>query len=150
MQRHLDLEDLVWPVIKKMGYNFIGLEYAPTNKGAILRIYIDSEQGLNIDDCQKVSYQISQVLSVEDSKNNYTLEVSSPGIDRKLFSVEQCALQIGKTIKINLAYPIETQRNFKGVLQAVQGKQLYLNMEDGREMVFNFEDVDRAQVVPEW
>ena len=150
MRQHLDLENLVRPIIEKLGYSFIGIELA-AEKGAILRIYIDSEQGISTDDCQKVSYQINQILNVEAaSKNNYRLEVSSPGIDRKLYSIEQCTSQIGKPININLAYPIGVQRNFKGRLHTVEGKQLRLSMDNGEEIVFNFEDIEWAKVVPEW
>lgn len=151
MRRHLNLEAIVKPVVCSMGYNFVGLEYSPTHGGALLRVYVDGEKGVGVDDCKKISYQVNQVLSVESELNaNYTLEISSPGLNRKLYSVEQCAAQIGKTIKLSLAYPIETQRNFKGVLQKVTGEQLMLQLEDGREMMFNFVYVDRAQVVPEW
>ena len=151
MRRHLDLEALVQPIVHSIGYTFVGLEYSPIHGGAMLRVYIEGEQGVGVDDCKKVSYQINQVLSVDgEFKSNYTLEVSSPGLNRKLYSVEQCAAQIGKIVKLNLAYPIETQRNFQGVLQDVKGEQLVLQLDGGREMMFNFEDVDRAQVVPEW
>lgn len=146
MRRYLDLENLVVPIIKTFGCEFVGLECISADQNAILRIYIDKEQGLSVEDCKKVSYQVDQVLTVDGNYSNYTLEVSSPGIERKLYSIEQCKLQIGKTLKISVAYPIDGQRNFKGVLQSVQGEQIYLTLEDGRVMAFNFEDVDRARI----
>lgn len=154
MRRHLDLEALIEPMVNNMGYSFIGLEYSPSKGNVLLRIYIDSVdegKGIGVEDCKKVSYQIYQVLNVESNLNgNYTLEVSSPGIDRKLYTIEQCIAQVGKTIKLNLAYSVETQRNFTGILRAVTGAQLMLQTNDGREMMFNFEDINRAQVIPEW
>lgn len=146
-----DLETHIQPIVVSMGYNFIGLECSPTKGGTLLRVYIDSTQGIGVDDCKRVSYQINQVLSVENEFiGNYTLEVSSPGLNRKLYSIDQCAAHIGKIIKVNLAYPIEGQRNFKGILREVRGEHLVLQLDSGREMVFNFADVDRAQIVPEW
>jgi ribosome maturation factor RimP len=151
MRRYSDLEALIQPVVEDMGYNLVGLEYSPSKGTALLRIYIDGTQGVGVDDCKKVSYQINQVLSIQDGlKNNYTLEVSSPGLNRKLYSIDQCAAQIGKIIKLSLAYPIEAQRNFKGLLREVAGEQLVLQLDSGREMMFSFADVDRAQVVSEW
>lgn len=151
MQRNLQLEALIQPIVVDMGYDFIGLEYAPSHQGTLLRIYIDSKAGIKVEDCKEVSYRINNALSVENElTSNYTLEVSSPGLNRKLYSVAQCQEQIGKVIKLSLSDPIEAQRNFKGVLQKIVGEQLLLKLDDGREMMFNFADVNRAQVVPEW
>jgi ribosome maturation factor RimP len=151
MRRYLDLETIIRPIVDGLGYTFIGLECFPSNSGTVLRVYIDIKHGVGIDDCKKVSYQINQVLSVEGGlKNNYTLEVSSPGLDRKLYSVDQCIAQIGKVIKLSLAYPIAARRNFKGILRDVRGEQLMLEIDGGQEMLFNFVDVTRAQVVTKW
>ena len=150
-QRHLNLETLLRAAVESVGYQYIGLESLADQYGSTLRIYIDSPQGITAEDCKKVSYQVGQVLSVEDPDGVYTLEVSSPGIERKLFTVEQCSAQKGKTIKLTTKLPIAERRNFKGVLHEVKGTELWLTLEDSKqEMVVNFADLDRAQVVAEW
>lgn len=150
MQRNLQLEELIKPIINKLGYSFEGLEYILAPNGATLRIYIDSEQGISADNCQKVSYQVDNVLTVEGNISDYALEVSSPGINKKLFFLEQFVKEVGSTIKISLSIPIETQRNFKGKLKSVEGEHILLYTEDGTDLKFDFENIDKAQVVPEW
>lgn len=150
MQNNLDLVQIIKPVISGLGYNFYGLEYIANKNSPTVCIYIDSSSGVSVDDCQKVSYQVAQVLSVEDNASQYNLEVSSPGIERKLFTIEQCNSQVGKTIKITTAVPIEKQRNFTGILQQVVGEQLYLAVEGGEKKVFDFTNINSAQVVAEW
>ena len=82
------LRDSLASIVEALGYEFVGSEIVGQGKHAVLRIYIDSENGITIDDCSKVSYQVSAMLDVEDPiRGEYDLEVSSPGIDRPLFEL---------------------------------------------------------------
>ena len=150
MQRNVALENIVRPIVEGLGYNFVGLEYIPAVKSPVLRIYIDRSGGVSIDDCQRISHKANQTLSVEsDMANDYTLEVSSPGIDRKLFTLGQCQEQIGQLIKVNLIRSINGRSNFKGKLMSVIDRQLQFNI-DGGEISIAFEDIKKARVVPQW
>ena len=101
-QDPLQLGKMLEPGIRSMGYELVGIEYQTGGKGGgLLRVYIDSEQGISADDCQKVSYQVSGVLDVEDPiPGHYTLEVSSPGLDRLLFRAEDFDRFAGQLIKL--------------------------------------------------
>lgn len=97
------LQAIVAPVIEALGYECWGIEFLSQGKHSLLRIYIDHADGIFIEDCEKVSRQVSGVLDVEDPiSNEYTLEVSSPGMDRPLFTLEQFAAHAGEQVKIKL------------------------------------------------
>ena len=116
------LENLIAPIVRSMDFEFVGLEYLSMGKGALLRIYIDHPQGINVDHCAEVSYQISAMLDVEDPIDcEYTLEVSSPGIDRPLFTPAHYQRFIGEQARIVLHHPApgSNRKKFKGVIQAV-------------------------------
>ena len=100
-------------------------------KTALLRIYVDSANGVNLDECAKVSRQISAVLDVEDPiQGHYYLEVSSPGIDRPLFTIDQCQGYLGKPVAIRLRVPKAGRRNFTGTLVQVENEQISLQLDD--------------------
>ncbi len=118
---HTQLEGLISPVVLSLGYEFVGLEYLPQGKHSLLRIYIDKPEGITVDDCGTVSHQVSGVLEVEDPiKGHYVLEVSSPGLDRPLFKLEDFERFSGHHVQIKLQIPLNGRRNFKGLLQGVQ------------------------------
>ena len=114
------IQKLVEPVVNALGFQLWGIEYLGQGRHTLLRIYIDKEGGINIEDCAEASRQISSLLDVEDPiKDEYTLEVSSPGLDRMLFTPEQYRMFPNATLKIRLSGNVGGRRNFTGVLKDV-------------------------------
>lgn len=110
-----DLQGLLAPVVEALGYQCWGIEFLSQGRHSLLRVYIDHADGILIDDCEKVSRQLSGVLDVEDPiSDEYTLEVSSPGMDRPLFTLEQFSAHVGEQVKIRLRTPFDGRRNFRG------------------------------------
>jgi ribosome maturation factor RimP len=143
------LEDLIEPVVSSLGCELWGLEYHASgrHRGA-LRIYIDKPEGVDLSDCEKVSRQVSGVLDVEDPiQGEYTLEVSSPGMDRPLYTLEQFAEFVGEQVKVKLRVPFEGRRQFKGLLSGVEGDEVKVVVED-HEYLLPIESIDKANVVP--
>lgn len=150
MRRHVALEKVIVPVVNNSGYEFIGLEYVPQPKRAMIRVYIDKVGGVTAEDCGRVGRQINAVLSVEGGvTGDYALEVSSPGFDRLLFTEKQFEEQLGKRVSVRLLIPVEGRKNFTGTLEAVRGGQIEL-LVDEEKVKFPFLDIDRARLVPEW
>ncbi len=124
---------VVEPVIVGMGYDFWGLECQSGVKTAHVRIYIDRQEGITLDDCSRVSQQLSAVLDVEDPiQVPYTLEISSPGINRPLFSAEQMKGVIGSKVKIKTLWAIGERRNFSGILEKVGDEDIEVKV-DGKD-----------------
>lgn len=150
MRRHVELENLIAPIVDSLGLTWVGLQYFPQGKRSILRLFVDKPGGVSVDDCGTVSRQVDAVLSVENPiTGEYTLEVSSPGLDRLLFSLEQCREQIGKMVSVQLVVPKAGARNFKGRLGRVEGSLISLLTESG-ELTFSFEDMNEMRLVPVW
>jgi ribosome maturation factor RimP len=145
-RRSDDLKALLAPVIEAMGYEFWGLDYIQ-GRGAVLRIFIDSENGITVDDCAAVSHQVSGVLDVEDPiPGEYNLEVSSPGMERPLYTLEQFAMYVGDQVQMRLLAPVAGKRRVKGLLDAVEGEELVVKV--GEEVLrVPFPQVDRANLV---
>ncbi len=143
--------DLVRGVVGPMGYELVGVELvAGERRGEVLRVYIDREGGIQLDDCTAVSHQLSGVLDVEDPiKGEYALEVSSPGLARPLFELAHFAQFAGKPVKLKLSRPHEGRRNFKGQIVAVDGDQVQL-LVDGQQVLIDFEQIDSAKLIPEF
>ncbi len=143
------IETLIEPAVTALGYELVGVEYAPLGHGGVLRVYIDKPGGVTLDDCARVSHQVSGVLDVEDQiHSRYDLEVSSPGIERPLFRAQDYVRFTGSRAKIRTATPIAGQRNFTGVLQGMSGDDVVLN-EDGREMRVPLSNIAKAHLAPE-
>ena len=147
----LHIGDMLEPGIRSLGYELVGVEFQSGGKGGgLLRVYIDSEDGISADDCQRVSYQISGVLDVEDPiPGHYTLEVSSPGLDRLLFRRADFDRFAGQLVKLRLTYPVEGQRRFKGRLIGMRGEQVVIEADD-TEISLPFAQVEQARLVPEY
>ncbi len=112
--------DLINPVIGDMGYELVGVEYVASGKHSILRIYIDIDNGIGIEDCEKVSRQLSAIFDVEDPiSGQYNLEVSSPGVERPLFHIGHYQRFLGNDIKLRMVRPIDGQRKFSGAIGSV-------------------------------
>lgn len=127
------VEQLIELPIESLGYELVGVEYIKNGRDTVLRIYIDAEQGISIEDCERVSHQVSGILEVEDPINSaYSLEVSSPGFDRPLFKATDFERFAGHEVKISMKLPVQGRRNFKGVLQGFDDGEI-LVVVDGEE-----------------
>lgn len=141
------LRDLLANTVNSMGYEFVGCEMHGQGRGSVLRIYIDSATGVTADDCSKVSRQVSAMLDVEDPiQGKYTLEISSPGLDRPLFEIAHYQKFIGSRIKVRLAAPVNDRRNFVGVLLRVEGDDIHLLL-DSEEVILPFSNIEKAKVI---
>ena len=141
------IADLLEPTINAMKLQLWGVEHISQGRYSVLRIYIENADGISIEDCEQVSRQVSAVLDVEDPiAGEYTLEVSSPGADRRLFTVEQFEQFIGSEVDVRLKTPLEGRRKFKGQLAGVTGEQVLLQV-DGSEYQCPIEAIERANIV---
>ena len=126
---------IVEPVIISMGYDLWGVECHTGIKVARVCIYIDRSQGVTLDDCSRVSQQLSAVMDVEDPIDvPYTLEVSSPGINRPLFSIEQMRGTVGSKVKIKTLWLIEERRNICGILEEVQDEEIKVKVDANKSL----------------
>ncbi|MGB0205437.1 MAG: ribosome maturation factor RimP [Neptuniibacter sp.] len=144
------LQELIEPSVQALGFDLWGIEFLSQGKHSTLRVYIDSENGISVDDCAAVSHQASGILDVEDPiAGNYTLEVSSPGMDRPLFTLEQFEAYAGSHIQVRLRVAFEGRRKFKGVLNGVEGDEV-LVVVDNEEYMLPIEYIDRANIIPQF
>ncbi|UPG88563.1 ribosome maturation factor RimP [Luteibacter aegosomaticola] len=147
-------------IVADLGLEVLGIEFLPAGGGqSTLRVFLDVPEALRegrespevtVDDCESASREFSAWLDVEDPiPGNYVLEVSSPGIDRPIFSAEQFARVLGQEVKVLLKAPIEGRRRLKGNVVEVNGEHIVVEGEAGK---FEFEhaDVESARVVPDW
>lgn len=143
------LKAMIAPVVEALGCEFWGLEYLSSGRSALLRIYIDrAEEGVTVEDCEKVSRQVSSLMDVEDPiSGEYTLEVSSPGLERPLYNLEQFQRYVGEDVALKLRFPYEGRRKFKGRLNGVEGEDILLVVDD-HEYLFPVDSVEKANVVP--
>ena len=137
------------PAINALGCELVGIEFIPQGRRSLLRIYIDKESGVTIDDCSDVSHQVSGILEVEDPiREQFTLEVSSPGLDRLLFRQEDFERFKGSLVKLRLRQGVEGRRNFTGRILGVEGDAVRIEAE-GELFDFAVDDIDKARLVPE-
>ena len=142
------LERLIKPVVEGLGYEFVGIEHVAHQPGALLRVYIDSGRGVSVDDCALVSHQLSGVLDVEDPISGaYTLEVSSPGFDRPLFSREHYERFRGSRVHVRLARPIDGRRNFTGDLLGMAEDMVIVRC-DGEDFHLPYPAIEQGRIVP--
>jgi ribosome maturation factor RimP len=142
------LTGLVQPVAEALGYELWGVEYVSHGKQTLIRIYIDSENGIGVDDCAKVSRQVGSIFDVEEPiAGEYNLEVSSPGMDRPLFKLSQYSRYIGEQVKVRLRSPFEGRRKFSGLLTGVEGEDVVVAVDD-HEYLLPFDMIDKANITP--
>ena len=145
-----DLTQLFEPVVESMGYELVGVEFVGGGGHGTLRVYIDRDDGVSVDDCAAISHQISGILDVEEPiQQAYDLEISSPGIDRPLFKLADFERFAGHMVKIKLAVGLQGRKNFKGELQGVADPQLITVQVDGETFDLPFADIARANLVGE-
>ncbi|MEM0909400.1 MAG: ribosome maturation factor RimP [Pseudomonadota bacterium] len=144
------LTTIIEPAVNATGFDLWGIEFLRAGKHSTLRIYIDSENGIDVDDCAAVSHQVSGVLDVEDPiSTEYVLEVSSPGLDRPLFTSEQFTDVIGETVEIKTTIPQQGRRNFKGVLMRAEAQQVEVEV-DGHAFLIALSNIAKARLVPDF
>ncbi len=142
------LENIIRSVVEGMGLKLWGIKFPKSSKGGTLRVYIDSEDGVTIDECAKVSRHLDVILDVEDPYTGpYILEVSSPGLDRPFFSIDQMKPYKGKKIYVELKLPVNNRKKFIGILKDFEGNNFCLYVEDLKEELFiSWEDVEWANL----
>lgn len=141
------LMDRLTALITAMGYEFVGCEFNRQDGDLCLRIYIDKPNNVTINDCTQVSRQVSAMLDVEPPvAGRYQLEVSSPGINRPLFTLAHYEKFIGHRVKVRLLSPIDGRVNFVGQLKCVQGTDIHLLM-DALEVILPFANIAKANIV---
>ena len=150
------IASLLSPTIQALGLELLGAEYLPAPGSATLRLYIDVAQAdldtrmVNIEDCEAVSREVSAQLDVEDPiTGNYTLEVSSPGIDRPLFTLAQFARHQGESAKVVLRLAQEGRRRLQGAILRTGDDSVVFQV-DNAEMTVAFDNIDKARIVPDW
>ena len=141
------IADLLEPTINALGLELWGVEHISQGRHSVLRIYIDNPDGISIEDCERVSRQVSAVLDVEDPiSGEYNLEVSSPGADRRLFSLEQFKLYVGSEVSVRFRTPVEGRRKLQGRISEVTEDNVCLEV-DGVICQCPFEAVEKANLV---
>lgn len=146
------LDNLVKTTVEGLGFILWGYEYRPHGESALLRIFIEKSGanesvGISVDDCALVSRQIGATLDVEDIiPVAYILEVSSPGMDRVLFSADQYQDYIGDKIKVRTRTRIDDRRNFKGLLVSADDSVVTVKV-DNEEFAIPYESIDRARLI---
>ena len=144
------LLELIEPVVEGLGYECVGVEYNSHPKHGFLRIFIDTENGVGMEDCTKVSHQVSGVLDVEDPiAGEYNLEVSSPGMDRPLFKLKQFEQFIGHSAQVNLFKPVGGRRKITGLIEKVEDNNVYLQ-QDGQVYKVPFQAMSKARLEPDF
>lgn len=163
------LMELVEPLVARMGYELVDIEYAATRSEATLRVYIDwpdgqipaaaaaragegecALDGIGIDDCEKVSHELSALLDVEDPiQTPYQLEVSSPGTDRVLRTLRHYQRFLGERVHMELLAPREGRRRYTGRLVAADDDGIGLDV-DGAEVTARLDEVAQTRLAPDW
>ena len=141
------IDDLVSPIVLALDLELWGCELVRQGKYSLIRVYIDRESGVDISDCEKVSRQVSAVFDVEEPiTEEYTLEVSSPGLERPLFSLGQFRKYVGSIIQLRMKKPQDGRKKFKGDLVRVDDDSIVLSI-DGGEVEFQYTDIDKANLI---
>ena len=156
-----EIAALLSPTVESLGLELLGIEYLPAPGGATVRLYIDvpqseggnadaGQRSVGIEDCEAVSREVSAQLDVADPIScNYTLEVSSPGLERPLFGAAQFARFVGETAKATLKLPQDGRRRLQGAILRVEGATVVFEV-DGAELAVDAANIDKAKLVPDW
>ena len=142
-----NLQEILQGAVEDLGCELWGIECQRTGRFMTVRLFIDKEGGVTVDDCADVSRQVSAILDVEDPiADKYNLEVSSPGLDRPLFTLPQFERYIGQDIAVHLRIPVMELRKWQGKLERIENDMVILIV-DGQEQVLVFGNIQKANVV---
>ena len=144
------LNEMLQPLVEDLGYEFVGIEYNSNPKHSVLRIYIDAENGVGIKDCEIVSRETAALMDVKDPiKGHYNLEVSSPGLDRPLFTPAHYSEFAGCEAQVNLFAPQDGRRKFSGPILGADKNSVSIQ-QDGIEVSLDFDNIAKAKLVPDY
>jgi ribosome maturation factor RimP len=139
---------LIEPLVEELGCELWGIEKLQQGRQVVLKIYIESAEGINVDDCARVSRQVSAILDVEDPiPGEYMLEVSSPGVERRLFKPEHFNVCKGEKVQITLRQAFDGRRKFKGLLCGLEDEEVVIRVDDAQEIVLPMDSIERARVL---
>ena len=137
------------PSIEAMSFELVDIEFAQAGRGGILRLYIDAEKGITVDDCARVSHAVSEMLEVEDPiQGHYTLEVSSPGFDRVLRKKQHFERFLGERVFVELKLPLNGRRRFAGRLSALKDDSIVVEV-DGQDFTLPMDRIQKAKLKSE-
>jgi len=144
------LTGLLRPLVEDLGYEFVGLEHSSNPKNPALVVYIDGPDGIAIEDCERVSREVAALLDVEDPiPGYYNLEVSSPGLDRPLFTADHFRRFIGDEARVTVYAPVDGRRKFRGEILGCDDECVRLR-QDGAEVVLDMGNIAKARLVPDY
>jgi ribosome maturation factor RimP len=145
------MTDLLTPAIADLGLQCLGVDYSPSYGNSLVRVYIDApDRPVTVEDCEAVSREISALMDVNDPiEGRYTLEVSSPGLDRPLFAPEQFARFIGSQAKVTVNLPLGGRRRFQGPIVSVNEKGVTIE-QDGVPVEIAHDNIQKARLVPDY
>lgn len=145
------VKQIAEPMLRSLGMELVAVEYAGSQRGGTLRVFIDKEKGVTLDDCEKVSRYLSQALDVEDPiPHRYTFEVSSPGLDRPLKKRDDFVRSVGKKVKVKTVDPIENQKVFTGRLVDFKEDKVALHLDGGRQILIPLDQIAQARLEVEF
>ena len=142
------LEQQLFNSVESLGYELMDLEFSPQKNGLKITVFIDHDNGIDIDDCVNTTKEISPIFEDDESDKNYIIEVSSPGLDRKLINKEHFDKFIGKTIKIKLKNKLLDRKNFKGQLLNRVKNTITINDHDNKKIEIDIKLIDICRIVP--
>lgn len=144
------LQELLTAPVEDLGFELVGIECQRAGRYLTVRLFIDTENGVTIDDCADVSRQVSAILDVEDPiADKYNLEVSSPGLDRPLFTLAHYQRFVGSDVSVHLRLPIGDRRKWQGKLEKVEGDMVTLIV-DGNSQTFAFSNIQKGNIIPKF
>ncbi len=144
----VELAKLIEPTIEQLGYELSDLELKLGGRDGIVRVFIDKPDGVDLTDCETVSRQVSAILDVEDPlPGHYTLEVSSPGLDRKLTKPEHFQRFTGETVRVKLRFPVNGRRNYRGTLRSADDEKIEVEV-DGESHRIQIATIESARLIP--
>lgn len=142
------IADMLQSTVTALGYELWGVEYVAQGKHSVVRVYIESPAGITVADCAAVSEQVSGILDVEDPvAGEYALEVSSPGMDRLLFTLAQYGAYVGEKVELRLRSAFEGRRKFNGILKGIEGEDVVIQIDD-HEFLLPYGSIEKARVQP--
>ena len=144
----VELANLIEPTIEQLGYELSDLELKLGGRDGIVRVFIDKPDGVDLSDCEIVSRQLSAILDVEDPlPGRYRLEVSSPGLDRRLTKPAHFQRFLGEAVRVKLRFPVAGRRNFRGTLRSADDEKIEVEV-DGEPHSLQIATIESARLIP--